>query len=111
MADKSQISAKHNRTKAADDADNCRLNVPTVNGNPVTTRRKNENDMQISSQNCRSTDQSNTGQASNSNQTANSNGSTSKVHPLFPKLRLMACLLSGKNCNDSIYQPELKKLF
>ena len=33
------------------------------------------------------------------------------VNPLFPKLRLMACLLSGKNCNDSIYQPELKKLF
>ena len=79
MADKSQIIAKHNRTKAADDADNCRPNVPTVNGNPVTTSRKNENDMQISYQNCRSTDQSNTGQASNSNQTANINGSTSNM--------------------------------
>ena len=50
-----------------------------MNGNPVTTSRKNENDMQISSQNCRSTDQSNTGQASNSNQTANNNGSTSNM--------------------------------
>ena len=50
-----------------------------MNGNPVTTSRENENDMQIISQNFRSNNQSNTGQASNSNQTANNNGSTSNM--------------------------------
>ena len=34
-----------------------------------------------------------------------------KIHPLFPKLRIMACLLSGKSCNNNNYQPEFRKLF
>ena len=30
-----------------------------------------------------------------------------KLHPLWPKLQMMACLLSGRDCNSKTFQNEL----